>query len=105
MAVQALPCCPWAFSSAARGCGRALWHVGVGGHPLLPCRVQGCLTVVASHAAERGLQACGPQQLRLAGSKALAQQLGHMGPDVPWHVGYSWTREFLDPRPELAADS
>ena len=40
--------------------------------PSLPSFL-GCLTAVASHVAEHGLQARGPQQSWLAGSRAQAQ--------------------------------
>ena len=54
--------------------------------------VCGLLTAVASLVAEHGLQACGLQQLWLAGSRAQAQQLWYTGLVAPRHVGSSRTR-------------
>ena len=42
--------------------------------------------------AEHGLQACGLQQLQLAGSRAQAQQSWYTGLVAPQHVGSSCTR-------------
>ena len=79
LAALGLHCCVRAFSS----CGeRGLLFVAV-------CRL---LIAVASLVSEHRLQACGLQQLWLAGCRAQAQQLWHMGLVVPWHVGSSRTR-------------
>ena len=79
MAALGLRCCTWAFSS----CGE--WG-------LLFVAVRGLLLAVASLVAEQGLQACGLQQLWLAGSRAQAQQLWVMGLVALRHVGSSRTR-------------
>ena len=59
---------------------------------LLFVPVHRLLIAVASLVAEQGLQARGLQQLWLAGSRAQAQQLWHMGLVAPRHVGSSQTR-------------
>ena len=79
LAALGLCCCARAFSS----CGE--WG-------LLFVVLHGLLIAVASLVAELGLQACGFQQLWLAGSRAHAQSLWLTGLVAPQHVGSSWTR-------------
>ena len=78
-ATLGLRCCTRAFSS----------H---GEQGLLFIVVCGLLIVVASLVAEHGLQACGLQQLWLAGSRVQTQYLWHTGLVAPRHVGSSWTK-------------
>ena len=80
LAMLGLCCCAQSFSS----CGE---------QGLLFVAVHRLLTVVAPLVAEHRLQACGLQQLWLAGSRAQAQQLWHTGLVAPWHVGSSWNRD------------
>ena len=79
LAALGLCCCARAFSS----CGE---------RGLLFLEVHGLLIAVASLIVEHRLQARGPQQLWLAGSRAQAQQLWHTGLVAPRHVGSSRTR-------------
>ena len=79
LAVLGLGCCAWAFSS----CGE---------QGLLFIVVCGLLTAVASLVVEHRPQACGLQQLWLAGSRSQAQQLWCTGLVAPRHVGSSQTR-------------
>ena len=76
------------------------------------CGKQGLLTAVASPAAEHRLQAWDPsscgtraQQMWPAGSRAQVQQLWHMGPAAPRHVGSSRTRDRTRIPPHWQADS
>ena len=91
MAALGLHCCAQAFSS----CGE---------RGLLLVVVHRLLIAVASLVAEHGLQACGVQQLWLAGSRAQAQQLWRKGLVAPRHVGSS--RPGIEPMsPALQVDS
>ena len=66
-----------------------LWRAGA----TLCCgAVCGLLIVVASLVVEHRLQACGLQQLWLAGSRAQARSLWRTGLVAPRHVGSSRTR-------------
>ena len=72
LAELGLCCCTRAFSS----CGE--WG-------LLSVAVRGLLIAVASLVGEHGLQACGPQQLRHAGSVVVARGLQSTGSAVVVH--------------------
>ena len=80
LAALGLRCCAQAFSS----CGE---------RGLLFLAMRGLLTVVASLAAEHGLQARGPQQLWLAGSREQPQYLWRTGLVALQHVGSSRARD------------
>ena len=56
--------------------------------------LQWLLLLWSSGSRRTGFSCCGTwaQQLCLAGSRAQAQQLWHMGLAASWHVGSSWTR-------------
>ena len=86
VAALGLLCCTQAFSS----CGeQGLLFVAV-------CRLLiAVASLVAEHGSRRtGFSSCGTwaQQLWLAGSRAQAQQLWHMGSVALRHVGSSQTR-------------
>ena len=69
-----------------------------GGYSLLRCvgfSLQWLLLLQSMGSRHTGFSSCGTraQQLWLAGSRAQAQQLWHIGLVAPWHVGSSWTRD------------
>ena len=86
LAVLGLHCCARAFSS----CGeRGLLFVAVHMFSL-----RWLLLLWRTGSRHAGFSSCGmqAQQLWLAGSRAQAHQLWHMGLVAPWHVGSSGAR-------------
>lgn len=71
------------------GCKLIFWR---GERGLLSAAVRGLLIVVASLVVARELWVHGLQELRLSGSRALAQWSWAPPLVAPWPVGSSWTR-------------
>ena len=74
-------------------CGCKRTFSGCGERGLLSIAVRGLLIVVASLVVARELWVHGLQELRLSGSRALAQWSWHCRLVAPWPVGSSWTRD------------